>query len=398
MANVLPIVDLVMAGGWNPDLLLSQPNHDKTFAQLSEKLKRCVGLDYRQIESVYVDVFDGYADYEVETELHDHSVNARNILLAFDSPYSKTKSASDQTRLGLDILVGSSYSEQFYDTAVKVNIRHCLSWMVAEESRLKSDDDMKQVVREVMSIIVGYCRMAQTPSEQSKVFYVNVLRRLTTLYFEIVETYLREHADWREYVEKFYSEQLPLSFMEFTSAYWPEMPSEKDEEAWDNFVQTTSKPVVAKQPKKVAPTAEEAIENEIVDKYNHFKEKVLTFKFFDSPKVVCLNQEQRGKLIRLIVNRGDNYGAYAVAMLCFLEYDKWMKDNIAKNNPYSKKVITKSEIHKHWLDALSLNNERAIKGNYNVIRVKDSKEDKGIYKSHEYIRQVEEDYNEILNS
>ena len=172
----------------------------------------------------------------------------------------------------------------------------------------------------------------------------------------------------------------------------------EDEKAWEEFEQTSIVVTsVVKQPEKLAPTAEEAIENDIIDKYNQFVKTVTTYNFFDCPMVSCLTETQRGKLIRAIVNRSDNYGAYAVAMLCHLGYDKWMMENFAKNNPHSR-PMTKGAIHKHWLEALSITSERAVAGNYNVIRKADSKEDKNLYKSHEYTLQVHQDYETIKAS
>lgn len=146
------------------------------------------------------------------------------------------------------------------------------------------------------------------------------------------------------------------------------------------------------------PTGAEAEENELIVKYNHFVEAVKTYNFLGCPAVACLNKTQRGQLVRKIVNRYDNYGAYAIAILCELEYDKWMMDNFAKNNPYSKKGLTKTEIFDHWKDALSLTSNRAVAGNYNIIRNPDSKEDKTIYKSYEYTRVAHEDYMAIKNN
>ena len=398
MNNVLPIIHQIVAGGWNPDLLLSQRDQDKWFAKMETQLRRYSFSNYDEIDSAYADLLSSCVEYEPTKDTQQISFVVMDFMSSFVSPYRKTKSASDYPRLVLAAAVGRNYADRFYDIAVYVDMRHCLLWLIREESRLKSDDDMKQVVREVLTVITNYCRLTLAASDTSKAIFEKVLKKLTCLYFEIVNTFVKEHADWGEYLEKYYGDQLPLSFWEFTSAYWNELPSEEDEKAWEEFEQASVVVTsVVKQPEKLAPTAEEAIENEIIVKYNHFVDVVKTYKFFECPAVACLTQEQRGKLIRSIVNRSDNYGAYAVAMLCHLEYDKWMMENFAKDNPHSR-AMTKGTIHKHWLDALSLTSERAIAGNYNVIRKADSNEDKNIYKSHEYTLKVQEDYENIKNS
>ena len=79
-------------------------------------------------------------------------------------------------------------------------------------------------------------------------------------------------------------------------------------------------------------------------------------------------------------------------MLCELEYDKWMEEIFAKANPYTKRGLTKTAIHKHWKDALSLTSLRAVAGNYNVLRNPSSKEDRTVYKASEYTMKAHEDY------
>ena len=152
-------------------------------------------------------------------------------------------------------------------------------------------------------------------------------------------------------------------------------------------VETPNLSQLTEEQKAMVPTGAEAEENEVVTKYDHFVEVVKTYKFFECPAVACLNEIQRGQLVRSIVNRKDNYGAYAIAMLCELNYDKWMMDNFAKANPYTKRGLTKTTIHAHWKDALSLTS-----GNYNVLRNPRSKEDRTIYKASEYTMRVHEDY------
>lgn len=146
------------------------------------------------------------------------------------------------------------------------------------------------------------------------------------------------------------------------------------------------------------PSGSVAEENYIIIKYDHFVEAVKKYKFSECPKVACLNEKQRGQLVRRIVNRHDNYGAYAIAMLCELDYDKWMMDNFAKDYPTSKRGLTKSAIFEHWKDAIGLTNKRAIAGNYNVIRNPNGREDKTIYKASEYTIIVHNDYMDIKNS
>lgn len=400
MSMTLPLIDLILAHGWVPLSMLSTSEHDKTFARLSASISKYKNLSLEEMNRGIAETVKGYGEY-VPTSQSAFNAVGSTLLSAFDDTYSKTKTVSDVCHLELTYALGHSYADRFYILAVEADVRHCLLWLIDQERLLRSDDDMKQVVRETLSVITGYCRMTHSSSEINKPVFGFVLRKLTALYFEIVYTYLEEHRDWREYIESLYSDLLPLTFFEFTSIYWETMPTEEDEASWESFEQTERTPVIAKRPVTMVPTGAEAEENEVVTKYDHFVEVVQTYKFFECPAVACLNETQRGKLVRSIVNHKDNYGAYAIAMLCELEYDKWMEENFVKANPYSKRGITKTMIIAHWKDALSLNNDRAVAGNYNVLRNPSSKEDRTVYKASEYTMKVHQDYiaiREYLNS
>ncbi len=145
------------------------------------------------------------------------------------------------------------------------------------------------------------------------------------------------------------------------------------------------------------PTGAQAEENEIVNKYDHFVKTVEAYRFLECPAVACLDEAQRGQLVRKIVSRSDKNGAYAIAMLCELNYDNWMMENYAKANPHCRKM-TKKAIFSHWADALSLTNARAVAGNYNVIRNTNSSEDRDKYKASEYTLAVHNDYLAIKNT
>lgn len=143
---------------------------------------------------------------------------------------------------------------------------------------------------------------------------------------------------------------------------------------------------------RTLPTADEAEKSMIKDKYNHFVEVTKQYNFTDCPAVKCLIKDYQGKLIWKIVEKRDAYGAYAVAMLCEIGYDDWMRE-IVKNVPGTKK-ITITVIIQHWAKALGLS-ERNVAGNYYVIRKKDSTQDKNLYTSHTQTINVHEDYTEL---
>lgn len=145
------------------------------------------------------------------------------------------------------------------------------------------------------------------------------------------------------------------------------------------------------------PSGAEAEENEIISKYDHFVKTVKDYHFARCPSVACLSEEQRGQLVRKIVCRSDKYGAYAIAMLCELEYDKWMMDNYTKTYP-KLKGLSKKAICEHWMEALGLSNYRAMQGNYNLLRNPNSKEDTNIYHAREFTDIVHKDYLDIKES
>lgn len=383
-------------------LALSSKERKGMFPKLKVTMEQLLhDSDLEEIDKWYMDSLPQFTNLLIESE--DNNVTSDALLKLLednDGAYTPTKVSGDFPIMAIEINVPNSFAELFYDVALRLETIRTLLWLQDEEKRLRNDESMLQVVRNTMTRLNEFsheCVLRQVNIDDicSEIIKLRIMQ----LYFAIEHTYCKRE-EWRDYLEDIC--HLPLNLDEYCYQLWEGTPEESWREAYDNLASIKAEievpnpsQLIEGQKETIVPTGAEAEENEVITKYDHFVEVVQTYKFFDCPAVICLNKEQRGRLVRSIVNRRDNYGAYAVAMLCELNYDNWMMENFAKANPYSKRGLTKTAIQKHWLDALSLTNLRAVAGNYNVIRNPNGKENRTIYKASEYTMRVHEDYKAI---
>lgn len=386
-------------GQMRPPLALSSKERKGMFPKLKVRMEQLLNSsDLEEIDKWYMDSLPQFTNFLIEDE--DNNVTSDALLKLLednDGAYTPTKVSGDFPIMAFEINVPNSFAELFYDVALRLETIRTLLWLQDEEKRLRNDESMLQVVRNTITRLNEFsheCVLRQVNIDDKCSEIIKL--RIMQLYFAIEYTYCKRE-EWRNYLEEVC--HLPLTLDEYCYQLWEGTPEESWREAYDNLASIkaeievpNSSQLIEGQKEMIVPTGAEAEEDEVITKYDHFVEVVQTYKFFDCPAVICLNKEQRGRLVRSIVNRRDNYGAYAVAMLCELNYDNWMMENFAKANPYSKRGLTKIAIQKHWLDALSLTNLRAVAGNYNVIRNPNGKEDKTIYKASEYTIRVHEDY------
>lgn len=386
-------------GQMRPPLALSSKERKGMFPKLKVRMEQLLNSsDLEEIDKWYTDSLPQFTNFLIEDE--DNNVTSDALLKLLednDGAYTPTKVSGDFPIMAFEINVPNSFAELFYDVALRLETIRTLLWLQDEEKRLRNDESMLQVVRNTITRLNEFsheCVLRQVNIDDKCSEIIKL--RIMQLYFAIEYTYCKRE-EWRNYLEEVC--HLPLTLDEYCYQLWEGTPEESWREAYDNLASIkaeievpNSSQLIEGQKEMIVPTGAEAEEDKVITKYDHFVEVVQTYKFFDCPAVICLNKEQRGRLVRSIVNRRDNYGAYAVAMLCELNYDNWMMENFAKANPYSKRGLTKIAIQKHWLDALSLTNLRAVAGNYNVIRNPNGKEDKTIYKASEYTIRVHEDY------
>lgn len=325
------------------------------------------------------------ADYKDDRELRQGAEEARKYRMNFsEDDYTRANEKLSLDRVFVPVLE-TTPTDKFLHLLVKVECQRTIESLLMLVESVHDDGVVRTYIRKLFSAITSLCKDANDP-------YIK--ESLTQLYFEVYHTF-------KNVLEKGDLQSYETDFENFVFGWKGEFPEEDVVARYNEMIYRSSKvetetsdiqQLTEGQKDTIVPTGAEAEEDEIIVKYDHFVEVVKTYKFFDCPTVVCLNKEQRGRLVRSIVNRRDNYGAYAVAMLCELNYDRWMMENFAKANPYSRQGLTKTAIQKHWLDALSLTNLRAIAGNYNVIRNPNGKEDRTIYKASEYTMRVHEDY------
>lgn len=397
--TVLPLLASLIHGQMRPPLALSSKERKGMFPKLKVRMEKLLhNSNLEEIDKWYLDSLPQFSNIQVEDDNTYVSSNAiLKLLEDSDGSYTPTQVVGDLPIMAIEITIPNGFAELFYDVALRLETIRTLLWLKEEEERLRNDESMLQVVRSIMTRLNEFTHECVLRQEKANDDCNEIIKlRIMQLYFAVEYTYC-QRQEWRDYMEDVCN--LPLNLDEYCYQLWEGTPEESWREAYDNLtstnveVDTSNISLLTEEQKEVVvPTGAEAEENEVINKYDHFVKVVQTYKFFDCPAVACLNEKQRGQLVRLIVNRKDNYGAYAIAMLCELDYDKWMMENFAKANPYTKRGLTKGAIQNHWKDALSLTNLRAVAGNYNVIRNPNGKEDRAIYKASEYTIRVHEDY------
>lgn len=397
--TILPLLTSLIHGRMRPPLALTAKETKGMFPKLKVQMEQLLhNSDLEEIDKWYLATLPQFTNLQVEDDDNNMGRDVLQKLLEDnEGSYSPTIVPGVPPIMAIEITVPNGFAELFYDVALQLESIRTLRWIKDVEEQLQNDESMLQVVRNIMARLNEFsneCVLRQDNSDDKCSEIIKL--RIMQLYFAIEHVYCKRE-EWRNYLEEVC--HLPLNLDEYCYQLWEGTPEKSWREAYKSLDSLSDKPEDTNQPKlteaqaaPIVPTGAEAEENEVIYKYDHFVEVVQTFKFFDCPAVACLNKEQRGQLVRSIVNRRDNYGAYAVAMLCELNYDKWMMENFANANPYSKRGLTKTAIQNHWKDALSLTNSRAIAGNYNVIRNPNGKEDRTIYKASEYTLKVHEDY------
>lgn len=393
--TVLPLLASLIHGQMRPPLALSSKERKGMFPKLKVRMEKLLhNSNLEEIDKWYMESLPQFSNIQVEDDNTNVSSNAiLKLLEDSDGSYTPTQVVGDLPIMAIGITVPNGFADLFYDVALRLETIRTLLWLKDEEERLRNDESMLQVVRSIMTRLNEFTHECVLRQEKANDDCNEIIKlRIMQLYFAIEYTYCKRQG-WRDYLEEVCN--LPLNLDEYCYQLWEGTPEKSWREAYENLKNTNVEVNTSKneeQKEAMVPTGAEAEENEVITKYDHFVEVVKTYKFFDCPAVACLNEKQRGQLVRLIVNHKDNYGAYAIAMLCELNYDKWMMENFAKANPYTKRGITKSAIHKHWKDAINLTSLRAVAGNYNVIRNPNGSENRNIYKASEYTIRVHEDY------
>ena len=151
-----------------------------------------------------------------------------------------------------------------------------------------------------------------------------------------------------------------------------------------SFVPVTEIPPQNPSEEKELPSTEEFAVSILEEKYETFVSVVKKYRFVQLEKIKGLNASQQSRLIHLIVQKP---ASYAVAMLKFLGYFELLQTEYELNNLEAIQHVTK---------ALSKKDIRTISGNYYVLQ-QGSGEDPGKYGAASYVKEVEDDYNNIVS-
>ena len=335
--------------------------------------------DLDGIDKWYMESLPQFTNLQIEDEDNNPTSKALLKLLEYsDGSYSPTIVAEILPIMDIEVNVPNGFAELFYDVALRLETIRTILWLKNEEERLRNDESMLQVVRNIMTRLNEFsheCILRQKSSAENCNEIIKL--RIMQLYFAIEHTYCKRD-DWRNYLEEVCN--LPLNLDEYCYQLWEGTPEECWREAYDNLtttdveVETPALPQLADRPKLTTAA-------------DKFTKIVAPFCFEDLPLVKALNPNQQAELIELMVKDA----CFAAAMFKYLGYYDRLR------NVYQKK--TNEEIIKHCAKSLGCAHSTFKKYFYS-LRTQNSYTTYERHNAQAFFDsgQIESDYNRIKES
>lgn len=303
------------------------------FPKLKVQMERLLHYsDLEEIDKWYMDSLPQFTN--IQTEDEDNNVNSDALLKLLednDGAYTPFKVSGNFPIMAIDISVPNSFTELFYDAALRLETIRTLLWLKDEEKRLRNDESMLQVVRNTMTRLNEFsheCVLRQVNSDNKCSEIIKL--RIMQLYFAIEHTYCKRE-EWRNYLEEVC--RLPLTLDEYCYQLWEGTP----EESWRNAYNNLAIADVVVETPNLAQLTERPKLTTAADKFTKI---VAPFCFEELPLIKALNPNQQAELIELMVKDA----CYAAAMLKYLGYFDRLK------NVYQKK--SNEEIISHCAKAV----------------------------------------------
>lgn len=331
--TTLPLLNCLIHGQMRPPLALSLKEKRGIFPKLKVRMEQLLlNPDLDGIDKWYMESLPQYTNLQIEDEDNNPASDALlKQLEDSDGSYSPTRVANNLPIMDIEIIVPNGFAELFYDVALRLETIRTMLWLKNEETRLRNDESMLQVVRNIMTRLNEFsheCILRQNNSADKCNEIIKL--RIMQLYFAIEHTYCKRN-DWRDYLEEICN--LPLNLDEYCYKLWEGTPEESWRVAYDNMatddvlVETPNLAQLTNWP-KLTTAAEK------------FAKIVAPFCFEDLPLVKALSPNQQAELIELMVKDA----CYAAAMLKYLGYYDRLR------NVYQK--TTNEEIIKHCAKSL----------------------------------------------
>lgn len=307
--TTLPLLNCLIHGQMRPPLALSLKEKRGIFPKLKVRMEQLLlNPDLDGIDKWYMESLPQYTNLQIEDEDNNPASDALlKQLEDSDGSYSPTRVANNLPIMDIEIIVPNGFAELFYDVALRLEAIRTMLWLKNEETRLRNDESMLQVVRNIMTRLNEFsheCILRQNHSADKCNEIIKL--RIMQLYFAIEHTYCKRN-DWRYYLEEICN--LPLNLDEYCYKLWEGTPEESWRVAYDNMATAD---VVVETPNLVQLTDRP----KLTTAAEKFTKIVAPFCFEDLPLVKALSPNQQAELIELMVKDA----CYAAAMLKYLGY------------------------------------------------------------------------------
>lgn len=325
--TILPLLTSLIHGQMRPPLALSLKEKRGMFPKLKVLMEQLLlNPDLDGIDKWYMESLPQFTNLQIEDEDNNSASDALLKLLEdSDGSYSPTRVADTLPVMDIEVNVPNGFAELFYDVALRIETIRTLLWLRNEEARLRNNESMLQVVRNIMTRLNEFsheCILRQNNSADKCNEIIKL--RIMQLYFAIEYTYCKRD-DWRNYLEEVCN--LPLNLDEYCYQLWEGTPEEGWRDAYDNLatadveVVTPNLTQLTDRPKLTTGAAK-------------FTKIVAPFCFEELPLVKALNPNQQAELIELMVQDA----CYAAAMLKYLGYYDRLRNVYQKSS--NEEIIT----------------------------------------------------------
>lgn len=352
----LPIIQNIIHGQLRPNHINDKEffmNATKAFISLPEKLS--------DIENLFISKFPSIT-FDFESE---HPYPIKDV--AADD-YTKINEDALLKHLDLPIPRPLSPKEKFYQVIVDAEIRRVKLSIVDFAIKQRSDTDTHRIVTDTLMQVLNYSKSVNAAEEA---VFSTLQTQLVCFYVELVSLASPILNDYDYY-----------SFENLMYEVKGEFPSDEELNLYNNFcnpvIQTENKESVEKQIVESSPEIQH-----LKTKYDTFMSVVQLYNFFELPKLKVLSTEKQYELLTKLVSDVP----YAIAMLEFLEYPQYLKDNYDG-------MHTKESVYRHIAKALGKKPD-TIKGQFLAYHKPNS--GKAVsYTSYQFIEKVQNDYENLL--
>lgn len=378
--TILPLLTSLIHGQMRPPLALSLKEKRGMFPKLKVRMEQLLlNPDLDGIDKWYMESLPQFTNLQIEDEDNNSASDALLKLLEdSDGSYSPTRVADTLPVMDIEVNVPNGFAELFYDVALRIETIRTLLWLRNEETRLRNNESMLQVVRNIMTRLNEFsheCILRQNNSADKCNEIIKL--RIMQLYFAIEYTYCKRD-DWRNYLEEVCN--LPLNLDEYCYQLWEGTPEEGWRDAYDNLatadveVVTPNLTQLTDRPKLTTGAAK-------------FTKIVAPFCFEELPLVKALNPNQQAELIELMVKDA----CYAAAMFKYLGYYDRLR------NVYQKK--TNEDIISHCAKSVGCA-QSSFKKYFYSLRTQNSYTTYERHNAQAFFDsgQIESDYNRIKES